>query len=147
MRHLNKVLQKYVGIPYESGGESFDGSDCYGLIKIFYKDFFDIELNLKRSKENPVSENSQQISELFFEPKKKDQFIFGDILTFLTPLKRKSVFHAGIAVNPDYLLHSDYYHGSSIQLLKRYLFVDTLRNVFRLKSEIKAGCEKRKLIK
>jgi len=35
---------KYLGIPFLHLGRSWDGADCYGLVKLFYKTEFDIVL-------------------------------------------------------------------------------------------------------
>ena len=128
MRRLNK----FIGIPYSFGGEDKSGADCYGLIKIFYNEFFNIDLNLRRSEKLPIEENLSLIHDLFYEVKNRD-FMFGDILTFLTPLEVKGCFHAGVAVNEKYILHSDVRTGSSLQPIRRYLFSSTLKYVFRLK--------------
>ena len=29
-------MEKYIGIPYQSKGRSFEGCDCYGLLQLFY---------------------------------------------------------------------------------------------------------------
>ena len=33
-------IVKYLGIPYKHEGENFDGIDCYGLLKLFYREEF-----------------------------------------------------------------------------------------------------------
>ena len=37
-------VAKYVGIRYQSRGRSFDGCDCYGLVRLFYQAELGIEL-------------------------------------------------------------------------------------------------------
>ncbi len=37
-------LNDYIGIPYELGGRSWDGLDCYGLVKLVYREEFGIAL-------------------------------------------------------------------------------------------------------
>ena len=37
-------LNKYIGIPYKFGGRDSDGVDCYGLVKMIYKDKYGVEL-------------------------------------------------------------------------------------------------------
>lgn len=34
----------YIGIPYKLGGDSFDNTDCWGLVKMFYREELSIEL-------------------------------------------------------------------------------------------------------
>jgi len=45
-------IVKYLGIPYKHGGDSMDGLNCYGLIKLFYMQEFNVELFDYRYEEN-----------------------------------------------------------------------------------------------
>jgi len=38
------VVMKYVGIPYKHQGRDINGIDCWGLIKLIYKDMLGIEI-------------------------------------------------------------------------------------------------------
>jgi hypothetical protein len=33
-------IRKYIGIPFVDRGDSFDGADCYGLLRLFYREEF-----------------------------------------------------------------------------------------------------------
>lgn len=37
-------IEKYIGIPFKNHGCSFDGCDCYGLVKLLYKEEFGLIL-------------------------------------------------------------------------------------------------------
>jgi cell wall-associated NlpC family hydrolase len=37
-------IEKYIGIPYIDHGRTFDGCDCYGLVRLFLENEFDIFL-------------------------------------------------------------------------------------------------------
>ncbi len=38
------MIEKFIGIPFVSQGRSFRGCDCYGLVKLYYKEVLNIEL-------------------------------------------------------------------------------------------------------
>lgn len=37
-------FDKYIGIPFEYGGRTLEKLDCYGLLMLLYKDFYDTEI-------------------------------------------------------------------------------------------------------
>ena len=37
-------MQRYIGLPYNFRGRSVDGIDCLGLVQLFYREEFGIEL-------------------------------------------------------------------------------------------------------
>lgn len=41
---MYKWTQKYVGIPFKSGGRNSDGCDCYGLVRMILKNEYHYEL-------------------------------------------------------------------------------------------------------
>ena len=38
------MISRFIGIPFVSQGRSFKGCDCYGLVKLYYKEVLNIEL-------------------------------------------------------------------------------------------------------
>ena len=38
------MISKFVGIPFVSKGRSFNGCDCYGLVKLYYKEILNIDI-------------------------------------------------------------------------------------------------------
>ena len=39
MTQIERIAQKYIGIPFQWGGRSMDGLDCVGLCHLFYREF------------------------------------------------------------------------------------------------------------
>ena len=38
------MISKFVGIPFVSKGRNFNGCDCYGLVKLYYKEILNIDI-------------------------------------------------------------------------------------------------------
>lgn len=38
------MISKFIGIPFVSKGRSFNGCDCYGLVKLYYKEILNIDI-------------------------------------------------------------------------------------------------------
>lgn len=82
---------KYLGIPYEWGGDSPQGFDCSGLTKYVYRDF---GVTLPHSAEEQ-SRIGISVS--------RDQLISGDLIFFA---KNGRVHHVGIYIGNDRFLHA-----------------------------------------
>ena len=37
-------MNQFIGIPYDKGGRSYEGADCWGLVWLFYRDQLGIDL-------------------------------------------------------------------------------------------------------
>ena len=58
--------QKYVGIPFVSGGRDYDGCDCYGLVRLILNDEYQIQLPALNSDYSDAL-NCEQTKNLFKE--------------------------------------------------------------------------------
>lgn len=38
------LINKFIGIPFKDGGRDFNGCDCWGLAKLYYKEILNYEL-------------------------------------------------------------------------------------------------------
>ena len=38
------MISRFIGIPFVSKGRSFNGCDCYGLVKLYYKEILNIDI-------------------------------------------------------------------------------------------------------
>lgn len=38
------MINKFIGIPFISKGRSLNGCDCYGLVKLYYKEILNIDI-------------------------------------------------------------------------------------------------------
>ena len=58
--------QKYVGIPFVSGGRDYNGCDCYGLVRLILNDEYQIQLPALNSDYSDAL-NCEQTKNLFKE--------------------------------------------------------------------------------
>ena len=43
-KEINRIVEKYVGIPFKDHGNTREGCDCYGLVYLIYKEEFGLLL-------------------------------------------------------------------------------------------------------
>jgi cell wall-associated NlpC family hydrolase len=102
---VNEV-SKFIGIPYESHGRSYEGSDCWGIIYLFYRDIFGIEIpKYDVGYKDAYDANSvgEIINSHLNEWKEVKSGLFGDGILF--KIAGKTV-HAGVYLNESEFLHS-----------------------------------------
>jgi len=93
-------------IPFREHGRDYNGIDCWGLVYLFYKDFFGIELNSHEShyefinkrvsKENVGNLISNELSTGYWKEKTSPDF--GDVAV-LNLAGRP--FHVGTVIDPN----------------------------------------------
>jgi cell wall-associated NlpC family hydrolase len=97
-------LRKYIGIPYEFGGRDFDGIDCFGLVKIFYENEFNIILPDYPENLNITSLEEVRNSDYFignicnqFHQIDEDERKLGDVILFM--INSTTPNHIGVVVD------------------------------------------------
>jgi cell wall-associated NlpC family hydrolase len=110
------MIDPYVGIPFEDRGESFDGSDCYGILRLIYKNELQIEipsfLGSCYSTKMIFSDYLKQISEcweLVGEPQPFDVVAMAH-----DPQHPRVVQHFGLYLGNNKMLHTLENIGSHI---------------------------------
>lgn len=97
---ITNKLEKFIGTKYKYGGNNIKkGVDCSGLIKIIYKELFDINI--------PRTSRLQYKSGRFIE---KDSIVVGDLL-FFSYKSSKRVRHVGMYAGNNMFIHSSTRHG------------------------------------
>lgn len=101
------ILQDLIGIPYLKGGRNIKGVDCYGLVKLYYKNILDIDIpETKIMPEQSRRIMINYLNELAInwdthqEPKKHDVVAF-----CYDPKHPKIVTHFGIMIDNKKVLH------------------------------------------
>jgi len=99
-------VSKFIGIPYKSHGRSYKEADCWGVIYLFYRDIFGIEIpkyEVGYKDADDSSSVSKTINSHVNDWKEVKSGLFGDVILF--KIAGKTV-HAGVYLNESEFLHS-----------------------------------------
>ena len=121
-------INKYVGIPFVDKGNSFDGIDCWHLVKLFYKN----ELNTELEDYYISALDTDKINEQFIKEKNDsllnmNQWVEIDkpepyCLVLINLLNNPNIFcdHVGICLDKNTFLHAYIKTGSCIAKISRW---------------------------
>lgn len=105
---VQKVLKRYIGIPYELGGFSNEGIDCSGFVRHAFHKIFGIDL----------PHNSREQSNYHGLVKIKGGGLrTGDLLFFSSSPRSKNISHVGVYLSGDRFIHSQGKKGVIISSL------------------------------
>lgn len=102
-------MENFVGIPYVVLGRGYDGADCWGLVYLFYRDVFGIEIPTYSEFLESNGNRPRVVNTLVNQVKDRDwkqveQKRHGDVVLMRTG---KNEHHVGIFVEPNFILHSE----------------------------------------
>jgi len=114
-------MKKYHSIPYATGGRSFAGADCYGLVILYFREELGIQL-ADYTYENTKDVGSRNMllgncDAEFIEVPLKDA-IKNDLVFFELP--DYGIAHCGVMVNDRNVMQITEHHGCTITKLSRY---------------------------
>lgn len=98
---------KYIEIPYENKGRSFEGADCWGLVRLVYLHEYQIQLSSFTNEYTDASE-SENVKEVIrygkslVKYKEKSSPEYGDIIIFKF---KGNPCHVGIFIGDNKVLH------------------------------------------
>jgi len=109
-------IEKYIGLKYKEKGRDFDGLDCWGLVRLFYKNEYKIDLPSFSSEYEQT--DVQRIQDLIAQYKEGwesiEKPVEGSIVLFRV-LGTES--HVGVALNEEQFLHVRENQDSAIENL------------------------------
>lgn len=123
-------LARFIGIPYEHRGCDLHGSDCYGLVKIFYRDVMNVELPDYQEMygfEFNAAECNQVIDSVKGEWVETSDLSFGSVLTFYI---LGAVCHVGVHIGDGDFLHAFNGTASCIESIRDISWERRLHKVY-----------------
>ncbi len=130
---MEKPYTKYLGLPFKHHGRDKTGLDCYGLLIMYYRDVFGIELkdwwyegDWSLKGENYFLENKTR----FTIPVKTSAI--HDIVLFCTNQNTKIINHAGIFVEKDGKIIQALKSGVCLSSIKSPILASKIEGFYRL---------------
>jgi cell wall-associated NlpC family hydrolase len=124
---------KYLQIPFHHLGRDFKGCDCFGLVRLFYREEFNITLpDYTDYEENWHLLDARRITKSYTKfgfSKKKDAPQYGDVLLLDEAGYPK---HLGVVVAGGYFLHTTQ-SGTCCHSYKAGEYSQAIHSVFRFK--------------
>lgn len=125
---------KYVGIPYESQGQTNSGANCYGLVVLVYKEELSVDLPWFIDIDPERTEDRAEYQKVWKEwrvsewiPVSPGAERAGDVVD----MKVLGLPHCGVVVGGGKMLHSRPQCGTSIESYQRGLFCRRVKNLYR----------------
>ncbi|WP_418186723.1 NlpC/P60 family protein [Aliarcobacter lanthieri] len=100
-------LKDFIGIPYQDGGRDLQGCDCYGLVKLYYKEMLNIDIPESRIiATQPKRIFLNYLNELNENWNKIEKPIKHSVVAFMyNPNHPKIVTHFGVMIDDKTVLH------------------------------------------
>lgn len=127
-------LARFVGIPYEHRGCDYRGADCYGLVKIFYRDVMNVELPDYQEMygfDFNRDECADVIETVCGEWVETTDLSFGSVLTFCI---MGAVCHVGLHIGSGDFLHAFNGTASCIESIRDLSWERRLHKVYEWQS-------------
>ena len=101
-------MDKYIGVPFVDGGRTLEGADCYGLLKLFYKNEYNIEIPeiriLPNQPRRAWARFLVEISEIWEETLDRKKGVV--VVMAMDENHPKLVTHFGVMIDDKRVLHT-----------------------------------------
>ena len=111
-------LSRFIGLPYQHRGSEYTGCDCYGMVRLFYRDVMNIEIpNYQTMYSNQFHKEECEgvINAVCGEWLEVQDIGFGSVLTFNI---LGAVSHVGVHIGDGDFVHSFNGTNSCIESIK-----------------------------
>ena len=116
------MLSNYIGIPFEDRADTLDSADCFGLVRLVYKQI----LNIKVFKPNSSAFNSRSVLREFLEETSRNwnevkELKKFDVIAMAHDPKHPDIIqHFGIYIGNGKMLHTLKGVGSHVVNMSEY---------------------------
>lgn len=101
-------MMRFIGIPFADGEQSFNGANCYGLVRLFYKEHLNIEIpELKINSEHSNMVWATYLKEISNNWDYSDEPLPFDVVAMAHDITHpKIVQHVGVYLGNGKVLHT-----------------------------------------
>lgn len=135
---MKKMWNDYVGIPYKLHGRDEDGLDCWGLVRLIYKEQKDIDLP-SFSEEYLNSDDVRYNEEVIARHKEgwslSNEYTVGDVALFRI---NGSESHVGVIIDDNKFIHAREGNSVTIEKLDSVQWRRRLVGVYKYTSKVEA---------
>lgn len=135
---MKKMWNDYVGIPYKLHGRDEDGLDCWGLVRLIYKEQKDIDLP-SFSEEYLNSDDVRHNEEVIARHKEgwslSNDYTVGDVALFRI---NGSESHVGVIIDDNKFIHAREGNSVTIEKLDSVQWRRRLVGVYKYTSKVEA---------
>ena len=127
------MWRKYIGIPFKDKGRDETGLDCWGLVRMIYKDKKNIELESRASDytdvmdKNTVSQTIKTESEKWIKVENPQPF---DVVVFRI---LGAPMHVGLVTDANNMIHCESGSNSVIESFKSLKWQNRIMGFYRWK--------------
>lgn len=136
---MNNWWNDYITIPYKKMGRDKDGLDCWGLVRMIYKDQFNVELPSYVDQYN-ADDTHDSLAELIAISKeswtKTDNPVIGDVLLLRA---EGSLSHVGVVISPTHFIHVIEDINVAIERYDQGKWKNRLEGAYRYDSNLSSG--------
>lgn len=129
---LSNSINKLIGIPFESGGRSYNGADCFGIVYLFYKDYLGVTLDFKIDfSNNPFDEHLIPVNK-FKEVGHAKEF---DIISYIIPRPenpKSKLYHCNLYLGNDRIVEISKLADSHIKMFSSFQHKRNIYKIHRL---------------
>lgn len=108
-------VKPYMGIPFLVGGRGEEGVDCWGLVRLVYRDALGIQLDAYEDtdgKEKEVTAEKIRLEEVGWLDVPRQDTRVGDLVILII---KGFPWHVGVLVEPDRFVHADPIRGGVVK--------------------------------